>query len=167
MQNAQARLDTLRARDFEASYQYTTPGYRSTENVGQYGTRYSGSSMWTGAQVVRVECEDIEPPPVLQSRGEDRLKHPSSATFAYPHFRTGCGSVATGTYIKIYLINAHDGINLQCYSSPKLGAANQCLYPNSLKSTNQLLERVRHVIRFVVLARELRSCMLWPRDSQD
>ena len=49
-ERAQARLDTLRARDFEASYQYTTPGYRSTENVGQYGTRYSGSSMWTGAQ---------------------------------------------------------------------------------------------------------------------
>ena len=61
-ERAQARLDMLRARDYEGSYQFTTPGYRSTENAGQYGTRYAGATMWTGAQVVRVECEDVEPP---------------------------------------------------------------------------------------------------------
>ena len=61
-ERAQARLDTLRARDYQGSYQYTTPGYQSTENVNQYGTRYAGVSMWTSAQVVRVDCEDLEPP---------------------------------------------------------------------------------------------------------
>ena len=61
-ERAQNRLDTLRARNYEGSYRYTTPGYRTTENVGQYGTRYAGASMWTGARVVRVECEDIESP---------------------------------------------------------------------------------------------------------
>ncbi|MBM27982.1 MAG: hypothetical protein CME58_06345 [Halieaceae bacterium] len=84
-ERAQARLDTLRARDFEASYQYTTPGYRSTENVGQYGTRYSGSSMWTGAQVVRVECEDIEPPQYCKAVVRIDFKAPQ---FGYSHTHT-------------------------------------------------------------------------------
>lgn len=66
-ERAQARLDTLRARDYGGSYEYTTPGYRSTESVGQYGTRYVGASMWTGARVVRVECEDVEPPKYCKS----------------------------------------------------------------------------------------------------
>ncbi len=53
---AQQRLDTLMAGDYKASYEFTTPGYRSTEGPGQYGTRWAGVTMWLSAQVTNVTC---------------------------------------------------------------------------------------------------------------
>ena len=57
---AQQRLDTLMQGDFEASYQFTTPGYRTTEGPGPYGTRWAGVSMWLSAQVSKVTCSGKE-----------------------------------------------------------------------------------------------------------
>ena len=57
---AQQRLDTLMQGDYEASYQFTTPGYRSTEGPGRYGTRWAGVSMWLSAQVSNVTCSGRE-----------------------------------------------------------------------------------------------------------
>lgn len=58
---AQERLDTLMAGDYKASYEFTTPGYRSTEGPGRYGTRWAGASMWLSARVTDVRCADGEP----------------------------------------------------------------------------------------------------------
>ena len=57
---AQQRLDTLMEGDYEASYQFTTPGYRTTEGPGRYGTRWAGVSMWLSAQVSNVTCSGRE-----------------------------------------------------------------------------------------------------------
>lgn len=57
---AQQRLDTLMEGDYEASYQFTTPGYRTTEGPGRYGTRWAGVSMWLSAQVSDVTCSSRE-----------------------------------------------------------------------------------------------------------
>lgn len=53
---AQQRVDFLMAGEHERSYEFTTPGYRSTENPGQYGTRWAGTGMWLGASVHSVDC---------------------------------------------------------------------------------------------------------------
>ena len=50
--------------------------------------------------MVRVECEDIEPPQCYKAVVRIDFKAPQ---FGYSHthtFEAGCGSVATGTYIK-------------------------------------------------------------------
>ena len=58
---AQARVDLLMSGDYEGSYAYTTPGYRSTERPNRYASRWAGVSMWTAAEVDRVSCESAEP----------------------------------------------------------------------------------------------------------
>ena len=55
-ERAQQRVELLMQSDHKASYQYTTPGYRSLETPGQYGTRWSGVTMWRSAQVRSVRC---------------------------------------------------------------------------------------------------------------
>ena len=57
---AQKRVDALMVGDYEGSYQYTTPSYRSTEGVGRYGTRWAGVAMWLSADVVKVECSGVD-----------------------------------------------------------------------------------------------------------
>lgn len=59
-ERAQQRLDFLMAGDYQASYEFTTPGYRSTESVGRYGTRWSGVGMWISANVIKAECTAAE-----------------------------------------------------------------------------------------------------------
>ena len=58
---AQQRVDLLMAGEHEKSYQLTTPGYRSTENAGQYGTRWAGVGMWKDARVQSVDCAGETP----------------------------------------------------------------------------------------------------------
>ena len=53
---AQERVDLHMAGDYEGSYQFTTPGYRSTESVNRYATRWAGVRMWLSAQVENVQC---------------------------------------------------------------------------------------------------------------
>ena len=53
---AQKRIDLLMSGDYEASYEFATPGYRTTEGAGRYGTRWSGVGMWLSAVVTRVDC---------------------------------------------------------------------------------------------------------------
>lgn len=57
---AQKRVDALMAGEYEVSYQYTTPSYRTTEGVGRYGTRWAGVGMWLSATVSKVECRGGE-----------------------------------------------------------------------------------------------------------
>lgn len=57
---AQKRVDALMAGDYAASYQYTTPSYRTTEGVGRYGTRWAGVGMWISAKVTQVECSGAD-----------------------------------------------------------------------------------------------------------
>ena len=59
-ERAQQRLDLLMAGDYQASYEFTTPGYRSTESAGRYGTRWSGVGMWISANVTKAECAAAE-----------------------------------------------------------------------------------------------------------
>ena len=60
IERAQQRIDLLMAGDYQASYEFTTPGYRSTESAGRYGTRWSGVGMWISADVTKVECVAAE-----------------------------------------------------------------------------------------------------------
>ena len=59
-ERAQQRIDLLMAGDYQASYEFTTPGYRSTESAGRYGTRWSGVGMWISANVTKAECAAAE-----------------------------------------------------------------------------------------------------------
>lgn len=54
------RVNFLMAGEYEEAYLYTTPGYRSTEGVGRYGTRWAGTSMWVSANIKSVKCPAIE-----------------------------------------------------------------------------------------------------------
>ena len=60
-ERSRARIDALMSRDYEAAYQYTTPGYRSTEGVIKYTSRWAGVGMWRSADITRVDCEAAEP----------------------------------------------------------------------------------------------------------
>ena len=57
---AQERVDALMIRDFETAYALTTPGYRSTETIARYSSRWGGSGMWSKALVQEVECNRPE-----------------------------------------------------------------------------------------------------------
>ena len=54
---AQDRVDLLRAGEYDAAYTYATPGYRTTESVSRYGTRWAGVNMWLSADVTSVLCD--------------------------------------------------------------------------------------------------------------
>ena len=54
------RINLLMAGEYEEAYLYTTPGYRSTEGVGRYGTRWAGTSMWVSANITSVKCAEPE-----------------------------------------------------------------------------------------------------------
>lgn len=54
------RVNLLMAGEYEEAYLYTTPGYRSTEGVGRYGTRWAGTNMWVSAKIHSVECAYVE-----------------------------------------------------------------------------------------------------------
>ena len=56
-ERAQERVELLRAGEYDAAYAYATPGYRSTETVARYGTRWSGVKMWLSADVTNTRCE--------------------------------------------------------------------------------------------------------------
>ena len=50
------RANFLMANDYEAAYQFSTPGYRSLETVSEFSSRYVGASMWEEAKVAKVAC---------------------------------------------------------------------------------------------------------------
>ena len=54
------RVNLLMAGEYDEAYLYTTPGYRSTEGVGRYGTRWAGTSMWVSASIKSVKCPAME-----------------------------------------------------------------------------------------------------------
>lgn len=57
-QRAQIRWDALIARDFEAAYEYLSPGYRQRNSVADYSATMAGRPViWLEANVVGVECE--------------------------------------------------------------------------------------------------------------
>jgi hypothetical protein len=57
-ERAQERLDLLMAKDVEAAYQYTTPGYRATTSAQVFALRVGGVPSWTEAKVDTVTCEE-------------------------------------------------------------------------------------------------------------
>ena len=61
--------------------------------------------MWTGAQVVRVECEDIEPPQYCKAVVRIDFKAPQFG-YSLPTLSKTGGIGGDCFYIKIYLINA-------------------------------------------------------------
>ena len=58
---AQQRFDALMVYDYETAYQYATPGYRSTESVSRYSSRWGGAGMWQSATVQSASCPDVQP----------------------------------------------------------------------------------------------------------
>lgn len=59
-ERAQQRVDALMVRDYEGAYAYTTPGYRTTEGIIKYTSRWAGSGNWVSASVIEVRCDDGE-----------------------------------------------------------------------------------------------------------
>jgi len=53
---AQARLDALLERDFEAAYGYVSPALREVSSLTDYAYRYAGASNWKRAEVQEVSC---------------------------------------------------------------------------------------------------------------
>ena len=58
---AQQRFDALMVYDYAAAYEYTTPGYRSTESVSRYSSRWGGAGMWLSATVQSASCPGVQP----------------------------------------------------------------------------------------------------------
>jgi len=58
-ERAQARWDLVLARDFEAAWEYLTPGFRQTTNRYDYARDMAGRPLrWLSAEVVAKECEE-------------------------------------------------------------------------------------------------------------
>ena len=58
-ERAQARWDLVLARDFEAAWEYLTPGYRQTTNRFDYARDMAGRPLrLLSAEVVGTECEE-------------------------------------------------------------------------------------------------------------
>lgn len=56
---AQARWDLVLERDFEAAWEYMTPGFRETTNRFDYARDMSGRPLrWLSAEVVSKDCEE-------------------------------------------------------------------------------------------------------------
>ncbi len=56
---AQARWDLLLERDFEAAWEYMTPGYRETTNRYDYARDMAGRPLrWLSAEVVAKDCQE-------------------------------------------------------------------------------------------------------------
>ena len=56
-ERSRARIDALMDRNYEAAYEFATPGYRSTEGVIKYTSRWAGVGMWRTADISSVSCE--------------------------------------------------------------------------------------------------------------
>ena len=58
-ERAQARWDLVLARDFEAAWEYLTPGFRQTTNRYDYARDMAGRPLrWLSAEVVAQDCEE-------------------------------------------------------------------------------------------------------------
>ena len=58
---AQQRFDALMAYDYDAAYQFASPGYRTTESVSRYSSRWGGAGMWLSATVQSASCPGVQP----------------------------------------------------------------------------------------------------------
>lgn len=85
-QRSQERLDLMWSGEMKASYEYTTPGYRSARTWQEYKANWLGVGMWKEAEVHAVDCGDLEPP----SRCEATIR----VVFVAPRQQ------ATTTYLK-------------------------------------------------------------------
>ncbi len=58
-ERAQERLDLLIAQDYEAAYEYLSPGYRSGVTLNDYQRRMLRQRMqWTDATVTQSDCSE-------------------------------------------------------------------------------------------------------------
>ena len=57
---AQQRFDALMAYDYEAAYRFASPGYRTTESVSRYSSRWGGAGMWLSATVQSASCPGVQ-----------------------------------------------------------------------------------------------------------
>lgn len=56
-ERSRQRVDALMGRDYETAYEFATPGYRSTEGIIKYTSRWAGAGMWRAASITSVNCE--------------------------------------------------------------------------------------------------------------
>jgi len=59
-ERSQARLDTLRAGDFEKALSYATPAYQMTTTPKRYSARVAAAPSWINAVVDSVECQQAD-----------------------------------------------------------------------------------------------------------
>jgi len=90
-ERAQARWDALVARDFDAAYEYYTPGYRELNTSADFAAEMRRRPVtWTAAEVFAVECEADSP------RCEVRARLNYSAPGAIP----GVGSIESSSGVR-------------------------------------------------------------------
>ena len=59
-ERSRLRIDALMGRNYETAYEFATPGYRSTEGVIKYTSRWAGVGMWRTASITSVSCKPSE-----------------------------------------------------------------------------------------------------------
>ena len=61
-ERAQARWEAMVARDFQAAWEYYTPGYREQMTAAEFeGEMARRPVKWTAAEVFAVDCPEDEP----------------------------------------------------------------------------------------------------------
>lgn len=76
---SQERLDLLMAGDIGGAYEYTTPGYRTAQDVRRYGARWAGAAMWMSASVHQVTCSGGEVSEVCKATVKVTYRRPPHA----------------------------------------------------------------------------------------
>ena len=59
-ERSRLRINALMGRDYETAYEFATPGYRSTEGMIKYTSRWAGVGMWRAANITSVNCKSSD-----------------------------------------------------------------------------------------------------------
>lgn len=81
-QRASARWQALIAGDLQKAYTYTTPSYRALTSFERYSAGLGSVATWTGAEVLRVECETEKCTAVVKVQARTMLAKPFNATIS-------------------------------------------------------------------------------------
>ncbi len=58
LERAQARWNSLLARDWNAAYPYLTAAYREVVPLSRYGNQFTGPVQWESAKATGASCEE-------------------------------------------------------------------------------------------------------------
>ena len=86
LERAELHLAALRAGDFDAALEFTTPGFQSSARARRYGAMYSAAPAWRNAEIYAVECEGGQ-------EAEKCLVRTRIYPFIAPHIQANIGNL--------------------------------------------------------------------------